>query len=236
MADELSGARAKLEVALDYLKAHSEVLSGMNYAWAMVLERTIGEVLEAGKAFVQKPLTWPALAPDAGQPAKPGAGDAEDYWRAMLQEAPPHLLGNQFWHNAYALDPSGAKVAASLEAREILANSSAEVLWRELERRGGLDAAYAAGALLAAEKSKDYNGDRSRDEYFPFGALSYAQMLHVKTLRVVSIARKQAAGGKPTFEGLADSMLDLMNYAAFGVERMRRAADDAAALHKEDLL
>jgi hypothetical protein len=95
-------------------------------------------------------------------------------------------------------------------------------VWQELLRRGGLDAAYAEGALLAAEKSKDYNGDRSRDEYFPFGALSYAQMLHVKTLRVVSLARKQLAGGVPTFEGIADSILDLMNYAAFGVERMRR--------------
>lgn len=74
--------------------------------------------------------------------------------------------------------------------------------------------------LLSAKKARDYQGgDVSRDAYFPFGAKSYVQMLVVKTNRLVSLANQD---GKAIHEGMADSARDIINYAAFLVERLER--------------
>lgn len=96
-------------------------------------------------------------------------------------------------------------------------------LLSELEKRGGHPGALASAALLCIKKSEDYNHGQSqnphvvdRTAYFPFGALSYAQMIHTKAERFVSIAKKALeTGSAANFEGLGDTALDIINYAGF---------------------
>lgn len=94
-------------------------------------------------------------------------------------------------------------------------------LLTELCKRHGTFKAVAEAQLLVLRKSEDYNGTEDpgaeRDAYFPFGPLSYAQMIHTKALRFVSLARN-ADARKPNFEGLQDTALDLINYAAFYID------------------
>jgi hypothetical protein len=74
--------------------------------------------------------------------------------------------------------------------------------------------------LLSERKARDYQGGGvERDAYFPFGVKSYVQMLVVKVLRLVSLARQD---GKAQHEGIADSARDLINYSAFLVDRLER--------------
>lgn len=101
---------------------------------------------------------------------------------------------------------------------------SSEALLEELIRRGGHPGALARAALLAARKSADYDksadgyGDMhnvDRTPYFPFGAVSYAQMFHMKAMRFNSIVQKMLAGEEVNFEGLHDTASDILNYAGF---------------------
>lgn len=74
--------------------------------------------------------------------------------------------------------------------------------------------------ILSNKKAQDYQGGGvSRDAYFPFGLKSYVQMLVVKTNRLVSLAEQADA---PKHESVADSAKDIINYAAFLVERLER--------------
>ena len=72
---------------------------------------------------------------------------------------------------------------------------------------------------LCIKKSQDYNNGQdkpaSRREYFPFGLLSYAQMLHTKTQRLNSLAQQTKA---PNHESIRDTLIDLINYAGFAAE------------------
>lgn len=64
---------------------------------------------------------------------------------------------------------------------------------------------------LKQRKSKDYQGNQfTEEDYFPFGHHSYIHMLHTKMLRIRSVADQ----GRPNFESLEDSLIDLINYAA----------------------
>ena len=95
------------------------------------------------------------------------------------------------------------------------------VLFEEIQKRGGHPAALAKAALLCIRKSADYNAGQAdphtvdRTGYFPFGTVSYAQMLHTKTERFMSLTRKQLEGNDANFEGLGDTALDIINYAGF---------------------
>jgi phosphoribosyl-ATP pyrophosphohydrolase len=76
---------------------------------------------------------------------------------------------------------------------------------------------------LRAEKGADYNNvPGGRDAYFPFGHASYAHMLNTKSLRIQSLVTTMVTtpNAKPNFEGLKDSVDDLINYAAFYSEAM----------------
>ena len=72
---------------------------------------------------------------------------------------------------------------------------------------------------IAIKKSQDYNNGNgqptSRAAYFPFGLLSYAQMLHTKSQRLNSLAQQDKA---PNNESIRDTLLDMINYATFAVE------------------
>lgn len=71
---------------------------------------------------------------------------------------------------------------------------------------------------LRAKKGNDYNSGPTLRDYFPFGHQSYAQMLHVKMLRIHSLLAVIAKGGKPNFEGINDTLEDLINYSSFYAE------------------
>lgn len=72
------------------------------------------------------------------------------------------------------------------------------------------------------KKHEDYNSLVKLEQYFPFGDKSYVQMLHVKTLRLVSLADNP----KPNFESAKDSVLDLINYSVFYLDYMEKKANE----------
>ena len=66
-------------------------------------------------------------------------------------------------------------------------------------------------AALKERKSKDYQGGLwTEEDYFPFGHESYIHMLWTKMLRIRSVAEQKDTN----FESLADSLDDMINYAA----------------------
>lgn len=73
-------------------------------------------------------------------------------------------------------------------------------------------------AELRAKKGQDYNAGPQLKDYFPFGHLSYAQMVHLKTLRIHSLLAVLQSGKQPNFEGLLDTLEDLINYTTFYAE------------------
>ena len=73
-------------------------------------------------------------------------------------------------------------------------------------------------AALATRKAADYNEGVQRAEYFPLGLASYAQELHKKSLRLVSLAQK--GKGKAVNESVRDTALDMINYACFLAEAL----------------
>lgn len=65
---------------------------------------------------------------------------------------------------------------------------------------------------IVVKKHEDYNTGVQLGQYFPFGTLSYIQMLHVKQLRLLSLV----SSGKPAnFESMEDTVKDMINYAVF---------------------
>ena len=75
--------------------------------------------------------------------------------------------------------------------------------------------------LLQARKAQDYQAGTDRDNYFPLGLPSFATMINIKALRLVSLAAKPES---PQFESVKDTSLDLINYAAFLAEWLDRHA------------
>lgn len=74
---------------------------------------------------------------------------------------------------------------------------------------------------LREAKGADYNDvPGGRDAYFPYGHLSYAHMLHTKELRLQSLLRAMSSGRPVNFEGILDTVQDLVNYGAFYAEAM----------------
>lgn len=76
----------------------------------------------------------------------------------------------------------------------------------------------APAMLLTVKKHEDYNNSIKLVEYFPFGHKSYVQMLHVKLMRLRSLAEN----AEPNFESVEDTVLDLINYAVFYLQFLRK--------------
>lgn len=75
---------------------------------------------------------------------------------------------------------------------------------------------------LRETKGSDYNNvPGGRDAYFPFGHYSYAHMIHTKELRLQSLLKSLGEGRKPNYEGILDTVEDLVNYATFYAEKLR---------------
>lgn len=83
---------------------------------------------------------------------------------------------------------------------------------------------FADAFSICQQRASDYNDltaptGITRDMYFPLGLPSYAQMLHVKSTRLLSLAAvKRGTKG----ESVKDTALDMINYAAFLAERIDR--------------
>ncbi len=74
---------------------------------------------------------------------------------------------------------------------------------------------------LRVAKGSDYNNvPGGRDAYFPFGHFSYAHMLNTKNLRLQSLIAGFQAGKNPNFEGILDTVKDLVNYGTYYAEAM----------------
>lgn len=74
---------------------------------------------------------------------------------------------------------------------------------------------------LRMRKGSDYdNVPGGKDAYFPFGHLSYAHMVNTKALRLQSLLQAMLTGKGVNFEGLEDTVVDLVNYATYYAEAM----------------
>lgn len=79
--------------------------------------------------------------------------------------------------------------------------------------------------VMVAKKGEDYNqGEADLGKYFPFGDYSYIQMIHMKALRLVSLAFLEV-GTKPNYEGIEDTLYDLLNYAVFYLQYLKGSKD-----------
>tara|TARA_R110000868_G_scaffold5782_1_gene33934 strand:- start:13934 stop:14221 length:288 start_codon:yes stop_codon:yes gene_type:complete len=85
--------------------------------------------------------------------------------------------------------------------------------------RARYEALINPAIAIVIKKHQDYNNG-GRDElqdYFPFGMKSYVQMIHVKSMRLVSLAKQN----KPAnFESEVDTLLDLINYCVFTLDAL----------------
>jgi len=80
-------------------------------------------------------------------------------------------------------------------------------------------------AELAERKSQDYQGGPVKHvEYFVFGHKSFVQMLRTKVLRLTSLVSSDT---KPNFEGIADSVDDLLAYTVFYLDYLHPKATEA---------
>lgn len=99
-----------------------------------------------------------------------------------------------------------------------LSSVSTKQLLEELSKRSGTVKYLAKAGLIQLKKSEDYNnGQNSIRSYFPFGLMSYSQMIHTKSQRLISLAVAEKQDN-PNFESVTDTALDLINYATFLAE------------------
>lgn len=100
--------------------------------------------------------------------------------------------------------------AVAAQANRACTPAEAVVAMRESE--DSLLRVFADAYDLCSRRGSDYGG---RLKYFPFGFLSYAQMIHIKSTRIITLAE---SGMLPLGEPVLDSVLDLINYTAFLAE------------------
>lgn len=101
-----------------------------------------------------------------------------------------------------------------------------ERLLHELAKKDGPLASLAEAGLLFTRKGEDYNTGFTRDDYFPMGLQSYAQMLWVKAMRLLSFAMLPR---KERHEGVRDTCLDLISYAAFCADWLKRKSYESGS-------
>jgi hypothetical protein len=96
-----------------------------------------------------------------------------------------------------------------------LSSVGTKQLLEELAKRSGPVKYLAKAGLIQLKKSEDYNnGQNSIESYFPFGLVSYSQMIHTKSQRLISLAVAEKQNN-PNFESVTDTALDLINYSTF---------------------
>lgn len=127
-----------------------------------------------------------------------------DYVSAELEPSPVALEAVEHRKPSVYLEGDGYQRILSIDELNLFAKMSP--VFKEVTK-------------IAIKKSQDYNNGNgqptSRANYFPFGLLSYAQMLHTKSQRLNSLAQQDKA---PNNESVRDTLLDMINYATFAVE------------------
>lgn len=68
---------------------------------------------------------------------------------------------------------------------------------------------------LIAKKGQDYNTGVQLADYFPFGRVSYVQMIHMKSTRLRSLIEGRK---EPNFDSIKDTLQDLLAYTVFMLE------------------
>lgn len=66
-------------------------------------------------------------------------------------------------------------------------------------------------------KDHDYNSESDLEDYFPFGLVSYIQMIYIKALRMVNVAKQNDIKN----ESIEDSLIDLVNYSSFMFKKLK---------------
>ena len=155
-------------------------------------------------------------------------GPEERIREILNQSVEAAVYGNKEEKEAYdyasaELEPSPAALDA-IEQRKpsvYIEDDGVQKIWTidELNLLAKMSPVFKEVTEIAIKKSQDYNNGNgqpaSRAAYFPFGLLSYAQMLHTKSQRLNSLAQQDKA---PNNESVRDTLLDMINYASFAVE------------------
>lgn len=93
----------------------------------------------------------------------------------------------------------------------------------ENDKKTKLSPAFIAADEVRKSKGNDYG---SIKDYFPYGDMSYAQMVFVKAKRLVCLADSKRMGIEPSHESIKDSLLDIMNYASYWYEWLEGELDE----------
>lgn len=196
------------------------ILKTERVAWAHVaLQEEIGEfleachnddVLEAADALID--LVYFALGrlTEMGVPA---AAVLEEVQRANMEKERGSLSKRPGSMGHDAIKPEGWKAP---DHSWLLSFSLADV--DKARKWDQLSPVIRRVAELRIRKGQDYNAGPQLADYFPFGHVSYAQMIHIKNLRIQSLIAVESQGRTPNFDGLMDSLEDLINYATFYAE------------------
>lgn len=130
--------------------------------------------------------------------------ESYDYAPVELEPSPVALESIEHRKPSVYLEDNGEQSILSIDELNLFAKMSP--VFKEVTE-------------IAIKKSQDYNNGNgtptSRAIYFPFGLLSYAQMLHTKSQRLNSLAQQDRL---PNNESVRDTLLDMINYATFAVE------------------
>lgn len=191
-----------------------------------------GDVLEAADALID--LVYFALGRlvEMGVPASAVMDEVQranmDKERGELSKRPGSMghdavkpAGWQAPDHAWLL---GFTLADLRELRQLRAEAS---------EREALSPVWLRLQALREAKGKDYNDvPGGRDAYFPFGHFSYAHMVNTKNLRLQSLLAAMSKGRPVNFEGILDTVEDLVNYATYYAEAMRdgRLQQDSLAI------
>lgn len=75
-------------------------------------------------------------------------------------------------------------------------------------------------AHLVGKKGEDYNrGQVKLSDYFPFGHISHAHMVHLKSMRLISLVSN--LGKQPNFDSIEDTLQDILAYTVFYLEALK---------------
>ena len=71
---------------------------------------------------------------------------------------------------------------------------------------------FSLARQIRRKKKSDYQKNEIKLlEYFPFGLVSFAQMIHIKSTRLRSLSQSES----PVNESIEDTLLDMLNYVDF---------------------
>lgn len=191
-----------------------------------------GDVLEAADALID--LVYFALGRlvEMGVPA---VAVMDEVQRANMDKQQGELSKRPGSMGHDAVKPAGWRAP---DHAWLLGFSLADVrelvsLRAERAEREAMSPVWLELQALREAKGKDYNDvPGGRDAYFPYGHFSYAHMLQTKNLRVQSLLAAMQKGRQVNFEGLYDTVKDLVNYGTYYAEAMRdgRLPQDSLAI------